>query len=1209
MLENRTTITPRSMGLLVLLVSASVLGNYWKIGLLLGGLNFVFGGIGVLVTLRLFGPGWGLFASLAASSVTLQSWGHPYAIVIFTLETLFLWLFLRSGRKSLLLGDSLFWLLAGMPMVYVFYSFLMHMDFTATSLIMLKQSVNGIFNALVASMILNHLPLHRASGGAPAHRTVSLREMLFNLLVALVLLPAILITVMDSRKELSEIEQRIAGDLQNLSSDITSHLALWHRNRVEAVSELASRAGLHQISPSVELQYDTDLIKRSQPSFHTMYVGNAEGTAIVFSPATNAQGDPSAGMDFSDRPYFKELKETGKPVSSGVFMGRRSLAMPIVIVAVPILREGKFEGFALGAIDLEQIRKIIATYGEQREIRISLLDAGNRVITSTDPGHKSLEPFYYRQKGAEQPFSSSIVHRMPANVDQPVISRWEQSSFTLEQPVSGECSWKIVLEAPVLPYQRTMYKAHLQGFLIMAGLVALALLIAGVLSRWLIDPVEKLARATEDIPVRLARQLPVEFPKSSVAELHTLSDNFRTMFELLQQNFRALQERSAELGRANEALKREISRHAQVQDALRRSEEKYRALVENANSIIIRMDARGNITFFNEYAQKYFGYAEAEILGRNVVGTIAPARDAAGDDLDWITRDVFVTPGAYDHQETENMLRNGDRVWISWSNTFVYDDAGEVSGIQCVGYDVTDRRNAEKALRETKEMLQSLIQASPVGIDVLDQEGKVVLWNPAAEKIYGWSEEEILGRYNPRISPEDDAEFLKLLQGVFEGKAPEPREQRRLRKDGSLVDISLSMAPLRDASGKVIAAMGIFSDITERKRAEEERGRLQEQLRHAQKMEAVGTLAGGIAHDFNNILGAIVGYTEIALHDTPQWTPVHHDLEQVLKAGMRARDLIKQILTFSRDRGDRRAIPVELGAIVKEAIKFLRASIPSTIDIRQRMSPQPCMSLADPTQIHQVLLNLCANAAHAMEENGGVLGIELETVDVDAETALQYRELNSGTYVRLSVGDTGHGMDAATLEHIFEPYFTTKEVGKGSGLGLAVVHGIVKSHNGAISVSSSPGGGSTFEVLLPGTKGEPQREGSPEESPLPGGNESILFVDDEEMLTDMGSKMLERLGYRVSAVQSGMDALEIIRRNPGEFDLVITDFTMPHMTGEELARAILEIRPGMPVILATGFNQRISLEQALQVGARDLLMKPVTLRHLAEAVRRALGKD
>lgn len=1197
----------RAWSFLALLLVLGVLGNQLKIGLLLHGLDFIFGSIAVLLVLRLYGIPFGLLASLAASSCTPFTWGHPCAMVTFTLETLFVALFLRSGRTSLLLADALFWAAVGIPAVIVQYYFFLHIDFATCSLIFLKQSINGIFNALVASLLLNHLPLYRLSNTGRDPRTVSLKETLFNLLVALVLLPAIFMTVQESRHEKGRIERDAVAGLETLSTDMTNHLAAWYGTHMDALRELAARAERFGTVPSAILQDDTRLLNRSQPSFYGMYIANADGVSVAASPEINDQGEWSIGMDYSDRSYFRDLKRTEKPVASGVFTGRGGVVVPTVVIAVPVFRDRQFDGYAAGAVNLEQIRKILEFYHHTREVRITLVDAEGRVIASTDPARNVKQPFVYREKGPAHPVAGSVFHRLPESKYPSNMVRWEHSSFSIESVIFAECPWKIVLEAPVSTQMRALYAEYLRNFLTMAGFAVLAILIAAVLSRWVTGPLERLARATEDVPVRLSGGQSIEFPESSAAELHSLAGNFQSMFQLLRQNFQALQERGRELTGANEALKKEVACRARAQEALAGSEEKYRELVENSNTIILRLDAQGDITFFNEYAQKFFGYAEEDIIGRNVAGTIAPIRDASEDVLEWIVRDVFVCPPDDNCQEAENMLRNGERVWISWKNTIVYDETGEISAIHCVGYDVTDRKKAERALRETKEMLQALIEASPMGIDVLDETGRVVLWNPAAEAIYGWSEDEILGRRPPMLTPEEDSELHRMLQRIFEGKAQKSVERNRLRKDGSRIDISLSVAPLRDSSGKVVAVMGIFADIGERKRAEEERNRLQELLRHAQKMEAIGTLAGGIAHDFNNILGAIIGYTEIALNDTARWPSIQSDLQQVLKAALRARDLIRQILTFSRDQSDRRKIPVEIGAIVKETAKFLRASIPSTIDIRHSVPEEPCTALADPTQIHQVLLNLCANAAGAMEEGGGTLTISLAAVTMDSAAALEYPNLQEGRYIRLSVGDNGQGIDAAIIEHIFEPYFTTKEVGKGSGLGLAVVHGIVKSHGGAISVRSRPGEGSTFDVFFPGAEIAPRAE-APAADPVPGGSESILFVDDEEMLVEMGRKMLERLGYRVTAVRDGRKALEIFRRDPRAFDLVITDYAMPRMTGEELARAILETRADIPVLLATGFNQRISLEQARRIGVRDLLLKPVTLRNMAEAVRLAVEK-
>jgi nitrogen-specific signal transduction histidine kinase/CheY-like chemotaxis protein len=380
--------------------------------------------------------------------------------------------------------------------------------------------------------------------------------------------------------------------------------------------------------------------------------------------------------------------------------------------------------------------------------------------------------------------------------------------------------------------------------------------------------------------------------------------------------------------------------------------------------------------------------------------------------------------------------------------------------------------------------------------------------------------------------------------------------------------------------------------------------RLEKQLRQAQKMEAIGTLAGGIAHDFNNILTIIIGYAEILLDGVSEENPMRVDLEEVLKAGFRARGLVEQILTFSRQTDQERR-PLQIAPIVKEALKLLRASIPKTIEIRENIATESGMILADPTQIHQVLMNLCTNSAHAMREKGGRLEVGLIDVHLDYETAAQYPDLGPGPYLRLTVSDTGHGMERTVRERIFDPFFTTKGPGEGTGLGLAMVYGIVKSHRGEITVYSEPGKGTTFHVFLPKVEVELIPSTEPL-LPLSQGKERILFVDDEEGVVQMGRKMLERLGYEVIISTDGREALEIFRSQPEQIDLVITDQTMPNITGAELAQELMRIRPDIPVILCSGFSELIDQEKAKAMGIREFVMKPIITRDIGETIRRVL---
>jgi signal transduction histidine kinase/BarA-like signal transduction histidine kinase len=390
------------------------------------------------------------------------------------------------------------------------------------------------------------------------------------------------------------------------------------------------------------------------------------------------------------------------------------------------------------------------------------------------------------------------------------------------------------------------------------------------------------------------------------------------------------------------------------------------------------------------------------------------------------------------------------------------------------------------------------------------------------------------------------------------------------------------------------------------KEAEEGKRELEGMLQKAQKMEAMAALAGGIAHDFNNILTAIIGYTEIVLSDVSKEDLTYGNLQEVLKAGRRAKDLVTQILTFSRQSAQEQR-PLQPNLIVKEALKMLRASLPATIEIKQNVENDSGRITAHPTQLHQLFMNLCTNAAHAMRDEGGVLEVSFADVELDSEFTASHPDLNSGPYLRLTVGDTGHGIDPSIIDRIFEPHFTTKEEGEGTGLGLAIVERIVKSCGGDITVDSEPGKGTIFNVFLPRVEIEVPSE-TKSLSSLPTGKGRILFVDDEDTLARLGKQMLERLGYDVTTRTSSIEALETFSAQPEGFDLVVTDLTMPKMTGVELAEKLMAIRQDIPIILCSGFSERVTKEKAKATGIREVAMKPIVSSELAEVIRKLLDQ-
>lgn len=510
------------------------------------------------------------------------------------------------------------------------------------------------------------------------------------------------------------------------------------------------------------------------------------------------------------------------------------------------------------------------------------------------------------------------------------------------------------------------------------------------------------------------------------------------------------------------------------------------------------------------------------------------------------------------------------------------------------------------ALRQSEERYRVTFQAIPDAITLTTlEDGRFIEVNEGFCAMTGFSRGEVIGRspldLNLFVNP---PEWSPLIETVKREGRVNGYELQCRRSDGVLFDTLITSRPLR--YGHEDCLVTVAKDITGVKESQAERARLETQLRQAQKLEAIGTLAGGISHDFNNILAAMMGYTELVLLNQPQGTRVQHYLNEILNAGERAKNLVSQILAFSRQSESERK-PIQLRPIVKESLKLLRASLPATIEIRQDIGTDEAIVLADPTQIHQIVMNLCTNAAYAMREEGGILEVGLHQVQADQDLRAAHPDLRPGPCVALTVGDTGSGMIREVLDRIFEPYFTTKEKGDGTGLGLAVVHGIVTSCGGAISVKSEPARGSVFKIYLPAVETvAPQIR---RDQKLQLGRERILFVDDEPALVEIGRDMLEHLGYEVLPFSNSLEALNAFRAEPSRFDLVITDMTMPQMTGERLAQALIEIRSDLPVILCTGYSERITEERAGALGIKTFLLKPLSAHDLAGKVRDALDRN
>ena len=522
--------------------------------------------------------------------------------------------------------------------------------------------------------------------------------------------------------------------------------------------------------------------------------------------------------------------------------------------------------------------------------------------------------------------------------------------------------------------------------------------------------------------------------------------------------------------------------------------------------------------------------------------------------------------------------------------------------------DITERKLAEKSLQESEQKFRQLFQNIADPIFIADPLGKIIAANDQACIEMGYTLDDLLDRHTIDLdavfnTPEKAASLWKELYR----SGSVTFETAHQRKDGSEFPVEINARRI-DISGRQ-CILGVARNLSERKRIEKERAHIEKQLQHAQKMEAIGTLAGGIAHDFNNILGAIIGYAEMVEEDSEPGSTVKNDIGQVLKASHRAKDLVKQILAFSRQDEIQR-MPIQPEIIAEEITKMLRSTLPSTIVIRQNIQRETGFILADPSQLHQILMNLCTNAFHAMEEAGGVLSLALKKRLIAAQDIpiAELALIKAGSFIQMSVEDTGPGIPSDIKNKIFEPYFTTKEVGKGTGMGLSTVHGIVKSYGGFITCQSKIDQGTVFDVFLPSCEAPASQNVEPLDLPQ-FGNEHILFIDDEEILAEMSKHVLERLGYKVTVRHNSFDALTTFQNQPDAFDLVITDQTMPGLTGSDLARRMLQIRPGKPIILCTGYSSQISEEKALRYGIKGFALKPISRKDISVLIRKVLDPN
>lgn len=681
------------------------------------------------------------------------------------------------------------------------------------------------------------------------------------------------------------------------------------------------------------------------------------------------------------------------------------------------------------------------------------------------------------------------------------------------------------------------------------------------------------------------------------------------------------------------SITRDITDKKQTEKKLIESEKRYRQLIENITEEVWEIDKDDNYTYITPGSLDIYGLSPEEMIGKTPFDFM-PAKESIR------VREIFskIKDGAKPFYNLENIIRhvNGREIYIEKTGVPFFDNDGNLLGYRGTDIDITEKRQNEINI-------QTLVE-STVGL-FGDQ-----LFNIVTAKLCTWlkCDGAIVGKISNNNSVEVismllDGDLVNTNSYQIEGSPFEITVRDRyfvcpekvsvlFPKNHALDEMGVSGyvgVALEGINSNVIGVLCCFShgriSITkqtknvmriiaarlssaiEREKNERARELLENQLQQAQKMESIGTLAGGIAHDFNNILSPIMGHTELLLYDTPEGSQLRYSLNEIQSASMRAKDLVRQILTFSRQEKSE-CKTMRMQYIIKEALKLIRSSIPAIIEIKHNIRKECGLINADPTQIHQIVMNLATNAYHAMEDAGGTMTIDLKEVELDAQKALNL-DIKQGTYACLTVSDTGTGIPEDVKGKIFDPFFTTKGQGKGTGIGLSVVHGIVNSSGGAICVHSELGKGTEFNIYLPVVESYLKKNDALKvKMIIQGGTERVLLVDDEAPLITLQKQMLERLGYQVTSRTSSMEGLEAFRSSPDKFDLVITDMAMPNMSGDKLAVELIKIRPDIPVLLCTGFSTIISEEKALVMGIKGFLMKPVTISDLDKKIRDVLDK-
>ncbi|MBI5056406.1 MAG: response regulator [Nitrospirae bacterium] len=1191
----------------LLLSAAGFAGNWFNLPLFFN-LDFVFGSIFVMIAVGLYGTLPGILTAAVAASCTYFLWNNPWSIIIFTCEALFVGYTLEHKSKNMVLLDTFFWLLIGMPMGWVFFSSIMGVTHQGALLLMLKQAINGIFNTLLATFLLAFINYYKFRGKPNHTPTISFRHAIGNILTAAILFPALFFMISNIRDEMDHQESQMKRRVLNVSNASREMLKNWldeHREVLQVVSYFEKEP---DVTSQEKIQNDIEFIRKTTTDFLHVGVLNSRGVAVARSPRTDGKGKSGIGTDFSETQAYKELRRTLQPVVSDVTIGRNH-STPYIFMAVPTIDSGELKGACVGDLDLAEFTVKLKSIIRQRPVEITVFDSKKNIIVSTGGEWKIMDTFQRPGNAEIRTFDNGIYQWVPKpeqNVS--TLTRWGKALFAKETTPGDKAPWTIVVEVPMSPYIGKVQTTAINNLTAMMFLVLMAVFFSHYLSRGLVASLGRLQNITSDIPVKLTRQDNIMWPESSITEISGLINNFKLTTEVLRQNFSELrtinetleqrvQERTGELSR-------EIAERKQAGNELVKSEARLKEAQKIAHIGNWEWDIINNALWWSDEAFRIFNLLPGQEISVEIF-----SNKLFHEDRKRVLESInnAVSKGAPLQLDYRIEMPAGEPRYIHEESRTICDEHNRA--VRRVGtvQDVTDLKIVEDALRESEERYRLLVDNIPLGITLVDSDYRVIMANPLYEKWFRKARSEFEGKHCHKEFEKRDLP-CPHCPGTVSMATGKPAEAytEGVRDDGSRFSVHIRTAPFFGADAVPKGFIEVVEDITGLKHAEEEQRRLEEQLRHSQKMEAVGLLAGGVAHDFNNILTAIIGYAHVTMIKMTDGDPLKNNIELILQSSQRAASLIQSLLAFSRKQIINPG-PADLNEIVGHLDKLLRRVIGEDIELKTALHRTPLTIMADRGQIEQVVMNLATNARDAMPA-GGSLTIKTEAVQLDEKFIREYGFGKPGEYALLSIADTGTGIDEKTRGRIFEPFFTTKEVGRGTGLGLSMVYGAVQQNKGHINIDSESGKGTTVRIYLPLMATAVKEDRQTEDAVIKRGTETILIAEDDQSIRKLMNSILKEFGYTPLLAEDGIEAIEIYNKNKEDIHLLILDVIMPRKDGKAVYEEIRKSKPGIKALFISGYTADILDRKVLLEDGINLMTKPIMPEELLKKVRDILDE-